>query len=168
MLTDFSTLDTDEIMTMVQEIWQKESTLKAVQEAIEGIPPSNKKELPPNVDNFLNSIKVDQLKMMEGGGRLTPHYNIYANAMHLQNHTMWTKARGVLTKLYYGTTLLGAGIPIIKAHHCNICHGADHPRGFCPFARLQGWRGRGPDGMPDAAHKSNDIHNMSPLNTQRC
>ena len=55
-------------------------------------------------------------------------------------------------------------VPIIKAHHCNICHGADHPRGFCPFARLQGWRG--PDGMPDTARKSNDIHNMSPLNTQ--
>lgn len=164
-LTDFSTLDTNEITTMVHEVWQREDTLKAIQDAIKDIQPVSKLEAPSNVVEFLKSVKVDQLKMMEGGGRLTPHYNIYANAAYLQNHTMWSTARGILAKLYYGTALLGAGIPITKAHHCTICHGADHPRGFCYFAKIQGWKG--PDGLPDTARKNDDSHTVSPSNAQR-
>ena len=164
-LTEFSTLDVGEISAMVQDLWQKNETLLMVQDAIEGIPIDVKKEALPDIKAFLDSVKIDQLKMMESGGRLTPHYNVYANAKFLQNHTMWSKARGVLSKLYYGTSLLGSGVPLIRAHHCNICHSTDHPRGFCPFAKLLGWKG--PNGLADTTRKNDETRNASPSGTQR-
>lgn len=163
-LTEFSTLDVGEILTMVQDLWRKKETITAVQEAIKGIPTDPKKEAPPDIKAFLNSVKIDQLKMMESGRRLTPQYNVYTNAKYLQNHTMRSEARKVLSKFYYDTSLLGSGILLIRAHHCNICHSADHPHGFCPFAKLPGWKG--PNSLADTTRKTKDAHIASPSGTQ--
>ena len=153
-LTDFSTLDTRDIYVMVRDLWQQAPTLTSIQEAVHEIIGNSQTERPPNIKAFLASVRVELMKIMEGGGRMTPHYNIYANGKYFRNHKMWTKIRGILARLHYGSPLLGSGIPLIRAHHCNICHAADHPRGFCTFPKMQGWRG--PTGLPDAATSRND------------
>ena len=64
-LTEFSTLDVQEISSMVQDLWQKKETATAIQDAIKDIPMVATKEPPPDIKAFLESVKVDQLKMME-------------------------------------------------------------------------------------------------------
>ena len=165
-LTDFSTLDTRDIYVMVRNLWLQETTLMSIQEAIQGIIGDSQTECPPNIKSFLASVRIELMKIMESKGRMTPHYNIYANGKYFRNHKMWTKVRGILARLHYGTPLLGSGIPLIRAHHCNICHAADHPRGFCTFPKLQGWRG--PTGLPDVATSRNeDPRNATQGSSQR-
>jgi hypothetical protein len=59
-LTDFSTLDTNEnyeITTMVHEVWQREDTLKAIQDAIKDIQPVSKLEAPQTSKNSSSPLK---------------------------------------------------------------------------------------------------------------
>jgi hypothetical protein len=86
------------------------------------------------------------LEIREKGGLLTPQFNVFAKGKLFQDHDMWIKVRGFLSRLSYTSNLLGGdGVTKAALHHCNVCHAADHPRGLCPFLALNGWKG--PSGL---------------------
>jgi hypothetical protein len=141
-ITELSSQNADAVRTMVQAAWQQATTRDAIQEIITSFSTANPQAHQPDVDAFITSLWVENLNVREGGGLLTPQFNVYAKGNLFQDHAMWTKIRGVLSRLQYFSNLLGGtGIPMIGLHHCNLCHAADHPRGLCPFPALNGWKG---------------------------
>ena len=141
-ITELSSLDTEGVYNMVLSIWSKESTIALIQDLIQTFPgfpedPSTKVDL----KSFLASLKIHCVTIKEKGGRINPVYNTYADNRYFRNHSLWSKIRSSLAGLRYGSAALGSGLVKVAFFHCNICHGADHPRGLCPFPKIQGWRG---------------------------
>ena len=145
-IINLSSLDTDEVAKMVRSIWQREDTIAGIHEIIHSTSPSPINQL-MNLPSFIASMWVECLNIKEDGGRLTPHYNVYAPGRLFPDHKVWNRVRGLLARIPYNTLLLGAGEAKLALYHCNLCHAADHPRGLCPFPRIQGWIG--PSGLPD-------------------
>lgn len=140
-ITELSTLDSDAVYQTVLTTWSKETTCTAIKEVIEKNLSDSSPDAIPNIKGFLASLIVECLRIKEDKARLSPHYNIYANGRYFQNHKLWSQVRRLLANLTYGNCMIGSGFVKVAAFHCTICHGADHPRGLCPFPKIAGWRG---------------------------
>ena len=141
-ITELSSRNTEEVRKMVSTVWQKETTRSAIQDIVTSFTATMPQSPQPDIDAFLASLWVVYLEFRLPGGLLTPQFNIFAKGNFFQDHDMWIKVRGLLSRLLYSSNLLGGtGIPKAAIHHCNVCHGADHPRGMCPFLALDGWKG---------------------------
>ena len=148
-ITELSSLDTERVHNMVLTIWSRDASISAIQDIIIAFPRDNLTSI-PDFKSFLATLKVNCLLIKERGGRLNPIYNVYANGRYFQNHSLWSQVRSYLAGLNYGSSLVGSGLVKVALFHCNICHGADHPRGLCPFPKVQGWKG--PLGLPEGVH----------------
>ncbi|KAH9014104.1 hypothetical protein EDB85DRAFT_1899346 [Lactarius pseudohatsudake] len=52
---------------------------------------------------------------------------------------VWIRLREYLVTREYHAHMQGYGITDASPYHCGVCHGADHPRGLCPFPDTPGW-----------------------------
>ena len=86
---------------------------------------------------------------------LKPRFYIYADSSHIKDFQIWAEIRHFLANRSYQNSLLGRGKILLIPHNCGICHGADHPRGMCPFPELPGWQG--PKRKMDESYNPMDI-----------
>lgn len=157
-ITELLTLDTNAVYNAVLTTWSKEATGTAIKEVLEKNLPNAEPDTIPNIKTFLASLIVECLKIKEDKARLAPHYNIYANGRYFQNNKLWSQIRRLLANLTYGNSMIGSGFVKVAAFHCTICHGADHPRGLCPFPKIAGWKG--PLGLaePNGGNPPSSLH----------
>ena len=138
-ITELSSLNSETVHNMVLSVWSQESTIILIQDIIQSFPQDASNMV--NFRSFLTSLKIDCVTIKEKGGRINPIYNTYADNRYFRNHSLWSKIRSLLAGLRYGSAALGCGVVKVALFHCNICHGVDHPRGLCPFPKIQGWCG---------------------------
>jgi hypothetical protein len=148
-ITELSSLNTEGVYDMVLSIWSRETTLDLIRDTIQTFPQDPTTVV--NYKSFLASLKIECITIKEKGGRINPIYNTYADNRYFRNHSLWSKIRTLLAGLRYGSAMLGSGFIKVALFHCNICHGADHPRGLCPFPKIQGWKG--PLGLRDGVQE---------------
>ena len=148
-LTEFASLNTEEVYNMVLTVWSKDTTISTIQNIVKSFPHKNP-NAQPNYKSFLATLKVDLIKIREKKGRINPVYNIYTNGKYFREHELWSQIRTFLLGLRYGSAGLGIGIAKSGLFQCSLCHGVDHPRGLCPFLLIQGWRG--PLGLPEGVN----------------
>ena len=160
-ITDLTDLEADKVFLMVSEVWRKDSTLAAINEVII----ANNPNPIPDIIGFLASMRVEELQWKEKGNVLSPQYNVYAKGKLIKNHKLWSKIRKVLASLQYYTPVLGEAIVKIGLHHCNSCHGANHPTGMCPFLALSGWKG--PDGLSEHARQQRRNSQNPPMSSHQ-
>ena len=147
-ITELSSLNSERVHEMVLTIWSRNATISALQDIINNYnynDPTSK----PDIKSFLATLKTDCLLIKEKGGILNPIYNIYANGKYFRHHELWSLVRSSLAGLTYGASTVGTGVVRTAHFHCTVCHAADHPRGLCPFPKMQGWKG--PLGFPEDA-----------------
>ncbi|KAF7798979.1 hypothetical protein EIP86_010208 [Pleurotus ostreatoroseus] len=91
------------------------------------------------VDDIIKSIFVRFLPMLTDGGHPDDHYYVYASLPF----TTFTSFQAVQTQLAATTwnhSFAGKGkFRVLNDPFCSLCHGADHPRGLCPFPAIPGW-----------------------------
>jgi hypothetical protein len=148
-ITGLTTLTTDNMRDMVLNAWQNKETLIVVKESAQTTDTD-----PPMTDvyaleEFLNSMEVKRLNVKEKKGALSPHFNVYTNSKHIQDHNIWGKIQHILASRQYYSTMLGRGTTSIAPFNCGICHRVNHPHGLCPFPEVAGWNGptQCPEGM---------------------
>jgi hypothetical protein len=136
-LNGLATVGVQAVGEMILAKWDEEKVQEALMAAIQTDTPNH-----PQVDipAFLDSIRVQRLDLTILKVTV-PKFNIYTNSELIQNHETWTRVRDVLIDQSYNTPMLGRCKIEIGAHHCNICHGADHPVGYCTFPLVEGWNG---------------------------
>lgn len=90
---------------------------------------------------FKESMSVKILETKCQGGYKKPKFNVYANSNLINNTSTWSSIRSHLLKRSYYSNKFGQGLNIITPHHCGLCHSINHPRGMCPFPKLDNWMG---------------------------
>jgi len=85
------------------------------------------------------SVKI--LETKHQGGYRKPKFNIYMNGNFINDTSAWSSIRSHLLERSYYSSKFGQGLNVIALHHCRLCHSVDHPRGMCPFPKLDGWMG---------------------------
>ena len=94
-----------------------------------------------NIHNFLRSVWIERLDTKDSGDSANPRYNVYANGAIIHKDDLWMNLRRYLADRSYLLYLQGKGTTEISPYTCGICHGMDHPRGLCPFPKIEGWNG---------------------------
>ncbi|EIN12321.1 hypothetical protein PUNSTDRAFT_130580 [Punctularia strigosozonata HHB-11173 SS5] len=102
-------------------------------------------------EGLLDSVHIDQIDAKDGGGRVAPRYNVFADIAILlpdnmgtederDPHTLWFRIRNFMRHLSYTSLMNGSAINKIP-FTCGYCHGIGHPKGMCPFPEIPGWNG---------------------------
>ena len=93
------------------------------------------------IHSFLRSIWIECLDTKDSGDSSNLRYNIYANGTFIPKDDLWMKLCHYLASCPYFLYLQGKGTTEIALYNCGICHSVDHPRGLCPFPKIEGWNG---------------------------
>ncbi|KAF8447493.1 hypothetical protein L210DRAFT_985643 [Boletus edulis BED1] len=88
---------------------------------------------------MLDSLRVTFLDVKLSGNVPAPRFNIFAE-LPTEDPKAWHEIHDLLEKMIYTNPLHGtaARAPL---RPCAICHCVTHPRGLCPFPRLDEWHG---------------------------
>jgi hypothetical protein len=136
----FTTLNLEDATTMVKKVWKDGKTQDLLQKLT--VPMDVGQNTPqPNLRAFTDSMYIKLLDIRGDKNALRPHYNIHADNSLIPNPDLWCQVRALLARHSYFTISLGRGVTCFTAFKCSICHGADHPRGLCPFTEVPGWKG---------------------------
>ena len=136
----FTTLNLADATVMVKKVWKDEKTQDLLQKLT--IPMDVGQNTPqPNLRAFTDSMYIKLLDIRGDKNALRPHYNIHADNSLIPNPDLWCQVRALLARRSYFAISLGRGVTRFTAFKCTICHGADHPRGLCPFTEVPGWKG---------------------------
>ena len=147
----FSTLVTEDILNMVRTVWQGDDVISLINSIANSFPAEVRIEAKSSIQAFIDSVKVERLDYKSSGDTLQPHFNVYASSNLIENDDIWDYLREFLASCSYASPMHGQGMTRIIPFHCSLCHGADHPRGLCPFPAIPGWNG--PDIRPSNATK---------------
>jgi hypothetical protein len=94
-----------------------------------------------DIRKFIDSINVTRLDFKQRRAQDKPRFNVYADSSHIRDPRIWSQVRDFMATQLYSNTRIGEGKTVIAPNNCGICHGADHPRGLCPFPDVPGWNG---------------------------
>ena len=165
-LNGLSTVGVQAVVQMILAKWQashvQSMLTKIVQNANERGAHSQ-----INLQEFLNSATVQCLKVIKDK-ILAPKFNVYANGKFIEDYTLWTEVRDILKDISYDTAMLGNSTTELGPYDCNICHGADHPYGLCPFPLIKGWNGpSGSDEFTPEFGRDGRIRNQTRFNRRK-
>jgi hypothetical protein len=80
------------------------------------------------------------IKTKNRGNIFAPTFQVYAIGAMINDNRTWCQLRSYLATRDYIIGFEDPGINVMPMIECSICHGADHPRGLCPFLS-PGWNG---------------------------
>ncbi|KAF7795092.1 hypothetical protein EIP86_006237 [Pleurotus ostreatoroseus] len=152
-----------------------EAIIPAILDATDDEEIVNATDRAPFADKIMKSLRVSRLDCKKPGAIPEPEFYIYAD-LPVLDHIPFQRIQGFLCRANWVDPFAGeGGCARPKPHDCNLCHGADHPRGLCPLPNTPGWRGpthqerprplapppprdyrppsRGPDNRRDDHHK---------------
>jgi hypothetical protein len=148
-LQGFASHLTNDILHIVRSAWQHPEVLALADNFAEAYHADFRAQVKSAILEFLNSVKVTLLDVKSTGEVLQPRFNVYASGDLIHNDSVWLFLRKFLASRKYGSPTHGDGITDTLPFRCTICHGADHPKGLCPFPALPGWNGPGsPNATP--------------------
>lgn len=163
---NYTNLDTNEVRKLVHQIWTDNTSQEFFNSLIQAMDTDEtpQDDLPltsADIIAFVGSLNVKVLKLLEKKNKsrenridyppqqdkkkppkiLKPRFYIYADSSHIRDFKVWSQIRLFLAERSYYNLMLGQGKTMIAPHNCGVCHGADHPRGMCPFPLIPGWQG---------------------------
>jgi hypothetical protein len=147
------TLETNQVRSTVRTIWDNTATQTFFNDGISAYEGEEKERAAQTIQAFKDSVWITRLDMKEQGGTPKPAFNVYADGNIIDNVGSWVSIRTHLANQNYHSTTLGLGHAEIAPYHCSLCHGADHPRGLCPFPTVEDWKGPKRRPAPDTTRK---------------
>ena len=137
-LTGLATVNIQEVGTLILAKWDSEKVQGELQNAIQSACSQDQYQL--DIRAFLETISVQKITITRGGVNI-PKFNVYTDSDLIEDHELWSQIREILRNQSYSTSMSGKCLVELGPHHCNICHGGDHPSGHCTFPLLEGWNG---------------------------
>jgi hypothetical protein len=138
-LTNFTTLNEADVLNALLDTWNDNVTTAFFEDLVLQAPDNEKKAVTNGILNFIKSTEVRHLDVKKEGGKLDPHFNVYAHGQYLTSDTLWYEIKAFLKGRSYKSTACGKGRTKMDNFYCRLCHGCDHPRGLCPFPKIPGW-----------------------------
>lgn len=135
----YITLGNDSTESTVKEVWNDTKTKQFFQSLIDEAPVATHPTLRTALSNFVNSMWISQLNIRTRGNSLSPEFNVYAKGSFISDTDLWTRIRDFLAERAYINEVQGEGFAVVAPHFCRLCHGRDHPKGLCPFPKVEGW-----------------------------
>lgn len=129
------------ILPIVQQVWDSKEVRDYISALINAVPGDKRGGVENAICLLMDSMWIRKLETKRTGETIAPHYNIYTDSSGISIDEVWTRLRGFLSKCTYSANFQGTGKIKIPPFHCGVCHGADHPRGLCPFPDTPGWNG---------------------------
>ena len=133
-----STLREQEVLTMILEVWHDNETNSFLLTIC---------EQPGNLDiaimlemltDFTNTVWTAKIDTRERGNVLAPMFKVFAPGTLIPDAYTWCHLRNYLASRSYSIQHQSPGTSIKPSKTCTICHGAEHPRGLCPFPNVTG------------------------------
>lgn len=140
-LTGLLTPELAHVQNLVANAWKDPVTEAFVKNLVNRALPWQQHQLSIEIDNFLNSLTVTDIRIKSKGGQNDPHYNIYMDSKAIKDDQTWMEIREFLKARAYPSPLYGRGLAKKRPFYCSLCHSCDHPRGLCPFPNIPGWNG---------------------------
>ncbi|KAH9028197.1 hypothetical protein EDB85DRAFT_2148055 [Lactarius pseudohatsudake] len=137
----FSTHLESTVTTIIQQVWDCNNTKMYTTSLINAVPEDKRGVTEAALGLFFDSMWVKRLDIRRAGDTLVPRFNIYADSSAIPIDEVWIRLREYLVTCEYHAHMQGYGITDASPYHCGVCHGADHPRGLCPFPDTPGWNG---------------------------
>ena len=135
------TNNVDLVKICIRETWDDEMTTQFIDNGVAAMKESEQENAMESIQLFKNSMWVELLATKGQGGLQRPTFNVHANGDFINDTNAWSGIRIHLASRSYHSSKFGHGQTLITPNHCGLCHGADHPRGLCPFPELDGWLG---------------------------
>ena len=136
-LRGFATTIESNIFKLVKQVFQDDDTLATIEDIADAYPDDT--TLRSSLVDFLNSFRITLMNYKLDEHTLRPHYNVYADSALVDNDQAWSHLREFLAFRIYESAIEGQGQTSIAPFDCPICHGVDHPAGFCAFPAIPGW-----------------------------
>lgn len=140
-ITGLRTMDPNLVRDFVRETWGDNTTSQYFHDSIQTLEEDACPKATLTIQKFLDSMWITRLDTRSKGATLKPTFNVYANGDIIDNANFWSNMRTHLMERNYYSSQLGQGKAEVNPNHCSLCHGADHPRGLCPFPTIEGWKG---------------------------
>ena len=147
-ITDLTTKSVKEVRDIVRKVWDATDTAQFLTNIVASFPDDQKTTLSQTLSNFSDSMSVTVMETKKQGGAAAPTFNVYANATLINDDGLWCLLRNHFAAQTYAPQFQDPGSARTDLHRCSICHSVEHPRGLCPFPRIEGWKGPFSD-MPD-------------------
>ena len=125
----------------VRDTWNDEITTCFFQNGIAKMGEKERAIVSHSVQMFKESMWVEKIEKRVQGGTKKPIFNVYVNGNFINDSSAWSSIRTHLADRTYYDSKFGEGENDAAPEHCGLCHGIDHPRGMCPFPKLDGWMG---------------------------
>jgi len=143
-----TTLTMEQLEKTIEEVWHDEATFTFLKTICEQVPVETQKQAEQTLLAFIDSMRVTQLDTKNKGDIPAPSFCVYASGNIINEESTWCRLRNYLASREYKIKFQDPGIVYIPHRPCSLCHGADHPRGLCPFPQKKGWNG--PTGKIDS------------------
>jgi hypothetical protein len=140
-IVGMSTADPNQVQTMVKTIWNDPGVMNNLHTLAQKYPTGNEQQPAPKIQAFIDSVNMTKLNIKLENNVPAPAFNVYASGYFIRIPKLWTDIRDYLVLLKYSAHRIGRGTAYTSYFDCKICHGADHPKGLCPFPALKGWKG---------------------------
>jgi hypothetical protein len=135
------------VYNAVKEVWNDADTNDYMDHICNMVQENAKAHAALALHNFKNALRVKMLETRHKGGGLAPTFQVYASGAAINEDRTWCQLRSYLASREYSIPFEDPGTIVVPTNECTICHGADHPRGLCPFTTINGWNG--PRGRED-------------------
>jgi hypothetical protein len=137
----FTEYANESVQDMVEKAWLNNDLTNGTTDIINDIPENDRTATISAIHSFLRLVWIERLDTKDSSDSANPRYNVYANGHLIRNDDLWMKLRRFLASRSYLLYLQGKGVTEIAPYTCRICHSIDHPRGLCPFPKIEGWNG---------------------------
>jgi hypothetical protein len=140
-ISGIATHSEDNIKELILKTWKDSNSEAFFDTFLQETPPFFQNALYHEINRYIDSIDIKRLEIKMEGRHDDPHFNVYVDSSLLPNTGIWLDTHNFLRKRTYHSSTLGRAHVELNKFHCWLCHGKDHPKGLCPFPKLQGWKG---------------------------
>ena len=133
-----STLREQEVLTTILEVWHDNKTNSFLLTICKQPGNSDVAIMLETLIDFTNTMWTAKIDTRERGNILAPMFKVFMPGALILDTCTWCCLRNYLASRSYSIQHQGPGTSIKPSKTCTICHGADHPRGLCPFPNVTG------------------------------
>ncbi len=138
-LRGFMTIVMKDVYPIVKQVWESELMKTFTTTLTNAVLENEKQKVTLKIDHLLTTMNLIRLDIKEAGNTLNLRFNVYADSSKISHDEVWRRLRTYLFNQTYSLSMQGQGTAQHIPFVCTCCHGADHPRGLCPFPNVTGW-----------------------------
>ncbi|KAH9178323.1 hypothetical protein EDB89DRAFT_1901866 [Lactarius sanguifluus] len=152
-ISGLGTISVKAIYPIVKNVWESETTKDYTQSLADQAPEEEREQTRAELTHVLKSMSITRLDTKEAGNVLKPRFNVYTDSSNISYDVLWLRLCTYLCNKPYKTSMESCGTTDKPPFICSNCHGANHPRGLCPFPELMGWNGPPRDTGETPSHR---------------